>query len=120
MSRQLLQNVYLPDSWVLAVKTSDESVCFVLAAVLTEGHERYHLAANPGGQHACARIRWCLRGAIHWNDGPHLERPATGATDERDYGHIDTWLQSGDRHTLEGDWGCVVIDDPVESIEYLD
>lgn len=36
------------------------------------------------------------------------------------YGHIDGWLQSGERHTLEGDWGCVVIDDPVESIEYLD
>jgi hypothetical protein len=118
--RDLLQNVYLPDSWVLAVETSDESVCFVLEAALGEGHERYYSPPKAGEQHAYARIRWCLRGEIHWNDGPHLERLATDATGERDYGHIDTWLQSGDRHTLEGDWGCVVIDDPVESIEYLD
>ena len=115
-----LTNVYLPDSWVLDVETTDSLVCFVLDAALHEGHPRYYWPPRAGEQHPYARLRWCLRGAVHWNEGPTLDRPAIGANAELDYGHIDVWLQSGGRHMLEGDWGNVVIDEPDQSVEYLD
>lgn len=115
-----LTNVNLPDSWVLAVETADSSVCFVLDAALQEGHPRYYWPPEAGELHPYTRLRWCLRGAVHWNEGPSLDRPATGANGERDYGHIDVWLRSGERHMLEGDWGNVVIDQPAQSVEYLD
>ena len=120
MPRDLLANVYEPDSWVLGIDTDDESVGFVLDAVLEEGHPRFYWPPKPGEQHPYARLRWCLQGQIHWNEGPNLDRPAIDLSGEPDYGNIDVWLQSGDRHTLEGSWGCVVIDSPVETIEYLD
>lgn len=115
-----LTNVYLPDSWVLSVETTASSVCFVLDAVLQDEHPRFCWPPNPGQQHSYARLRWCLHGAVHWNEGPNLDRPAIDANDEVDYGHIDVWLQSGDRHMLEGDWGNVVIDRPAQTVEYLD
>lgn len=70
--------------------------------------------------HAYTRLRWCLHGEMHWNEGPNLDRPAVDANDEVDLGHIDAWVQSGDRHMLEGDWGNVVIDRPVQTVNYLD
>lgn len=115
-----LTNVYLPDSWVLSVETTDSSVCFVLDAVLQEGHPRLYSPPRSGEQHSYTRLRWCLRGAVHWNEGPNLDKPATEANGEQDYGHIDVWLQSGDRQMLEGDWGNVVVARPTQSIEYLD
>lgn len=115
-----LADVFLPDSWVLGIETTDSSVCFDLDAVLQKGHPRFRWPPKPGEQHSYARLRWCLRGIVHWNDGPKFDNPATDANGERDFGHIDVWLQSGDRHTLEGDWGCVVIDRATQSIVYAD
>lgn len=120
MPRELLANVYLPDSWVLSVETDDGSVCFLLDAVVQEGHPRYYWPPKAGEQYPYVRLRWCLRGRVHWDEGPNLDQPAIDASGESDFGNIDVWLQSGNRHTLEGEWGCVLIDEPVESIEYLD
>jgi len=116
----LLANVYLADSWVLSVETTEASVCFVLEAVLQEGHPRFYWPPRPGEQHSYAKLRWCLHGTVHWNDGPHLDHPATDANDEQDFGHIDVWLRSGDGFMLEGDWGNVVIGRPTQTVEFLD
>lgn len=117
-----LEHVSVADSWVLGVTTTDSSVCFVLDAVLREAHPRFYWPPKPGEQHAYARLRWCITGHVRWNVGPNLDAPATDANGELDLGHIDVWLQSdaGASYTLEGDWGCVVIGDATESVEYLD
>ena len=115
-----LENVYLPDSWVLSVEATDTSVCFVLDAVLQEGHPRFYWPPKPGEQYAYARLRWCLRGEVWWNDGPHLDRPAVDASGERDFGNIDAWFQEGDVDHLEGGWGTVAIRDATQTVEYLD
>jgi hypothetical protein len=115
-----LTSVLLPDSRVLGVKTTDSSICFDLEAVLQEDHPRFYWPPRPGEQHSYARLRWCLRGAVHWNEGPNLDPPAVDANDEIDFGHIDIWLQSGEQHMLEGEWGNVVVDQPTQTVEYLD
>jgi hypothetical protein len=114
-----LGNVYLADSWVLAIETDNSHVCFVLDAVLQEGHPRFYWPPKAGEQHAYARLRWCLRGEVWWNDGPHLDQPATDATGEFDYGNIDSWIKEGDVDHLEGSWGTVAIRGAEQSVEYF-
>lgn len=114
-----MRRVYLPDSWVLAVETDSTKVCFVLDAVLMPEHPRY-APPKPGEQHAYARLRWCLAGEVLWNDGPNLVRPATDASGELDYGHIDAWFEESGVDYLEGDFGVVTIRHAVQSVEYLD
>lgn len=117
-----LNNISMSDSWVLSVESTDRAVIFTLDAVLERGHPRFYWPPKPGEQHAYARIAWRIEGDIHWNEGPHLDRPAMDAKGERDYGHIDAWIGSaeGGRETLEGDWGCVVIDGAQHTVAYLD
>jgi len=112
--------VYLPDSWVLGVETTPSSVCFVLDAVLTDGHPRYYWPPKAGEQYPYARLRWCLHGEVWWNDGPHLGRPAVDASGEEDFGNIDAWFQEGGVDHLEGEWGTVAIRGASQTIEYLD
>ena len=117
-----LNGVYLPDSWVLNVEATETAVIFVLEAVLEPEHPRYYWPPKPGEQHPYVRMAWRIEGDVHWNEGPNLGHPAIDASGERDYGHIDTWIGSADgaRETLEGDWGCVVIDGAQHTIAYLD
>ncbi len=112
--------VCLEDSWVREIQTDSSSVRFVLEAALEEGHERFYWPPKPGELHAYATLRWSIHGAVHWNEGPNLERPATDANGEIDFGHIDLWIATGPRQTLEGDWGNVAISEPVHSVEIID
>lgn len=52
-----LRNVYLPDSWVLSVETTDSSVCFELDAVLEQGHPRFYWPPTAGEQYPYARLK---------------------------------------------------------------
>lgn len=115
-----MQRVYLPDSWVLGVETDLTRVCFLLDAVLTPEHSRYYAPPKPGEQHAYARLRWCLTGRVHWNEGPNLDHPATDASGEFDYGNIDAWFEENGVDYLEGEWGAVAVSEAVHSVEYLD
>lgn len=115
-----MEQVYLPDSWVLEVQTTESSVCFVLDAVLQEGHPRFCWPPNPDEQYPYARLRWCLHGKVHWNEGPNLDAAATDANDEKDFGNADMWLHVDEgKQMLEGDWGCFVIERPSHTVEYL-
>ena len=114
-----MDHVSLPESWVLSVEADESHVCFVLDAVLEEGHPRFYWPPKLGQQHSVARFRWCLRGDVWWNGGPHLGHPAVDATGENDYGVIDAWWHEGDVDHLEGDWGTVAIRSAIQSVEYL-
>jgi hypothetical protein len=104
-----MQKVYLPESWVLNVEWDAWCLCLVLDAVLVEGHPQFYWPPAAGEQYPYARLRWCLRGEVHWNDGPHLDHPATDATGEEDFGNIDAWWQEGPTEHLEGSWGTVAV-----------
>ena len=92
---------------------------FVLDAALREGHARYVWPPPPGQQYTYARARWCIRGEVWWNDGPHLDRPAVDASGELDFGHIDAWWQEAQVDHLEGDWGVVAIRNALHEVDCL-
>lgn len=113
-----LAGIYLPDSWVLELVVAPQKLCFLLEAALEEGHPLFYSPPERGEMDAFAEVWWCIEGAVHWNEGPNLGRPATDATGSRDFGHIDVWLRHGENETLEGDWGSVLIANPVHHVEY--
>jgi hypothetical protein len=115
-----LENVYLPDSWVVGIASDSTRVCFELDAVLRREHPRFYWPPKPGEHHAYARLRWCLHGHTRWIDGPNLDRPATDARGENDYGNIDSHWYEDNVLRLEGGWGSVAVRDAKQTVEYLD
>jgi hypothetical protein len=101
-----LEDVRLEDSWVLGVYESDASLSFDLETVLTERHPEWE-PPKPGEMYCYRRtalifpnvrgVEWVERGT----------RPATDATGEEDWGHIDTFTAEDGRYELTGDWGRV-------------
>ncbi|WP_290061623.1 hypothetical protein [Amycolatopsis solani] len=103
-----LANVYLEDSFVLAIDVTPTSLSFRLEAVLTPSHPRYH-DPRPGEAHCCAdavltiaeatKIEWVTRSSQSYRD----------ATGEEDFGNIDSLRRHDGHYELAGDWGHVRI-----------
>ena len=111
------QNVYLPDSFVLEVNSSEVEVCFTIEAALELDHPLYYSPPHPGEMHAYAILRWCLRGDVHWNDVPHppRARDASGATD---YGSVNEWWSEGTTQHIGGEFGQVAIRRASATVSY--
>lgn len=103
-----LAGYVLEESWVLAVDEADGNVSFTLEAALAQEHPQYR-PTRDGEVNSYERVRlifvsprdivWLSRGSS----------PATDASGEPDWGHIDTYTYDGAVHELSGDWGAVRI-----------
>ena len=103
-----LTNVYLEESFVLAIDDAPTSLSFRLEAVLAQPHPRYR-EPQRGEAHCYAdavltiadatRIEWITRSS-------RTHRDATG---EEDLGNIDSLQQHGNHYEIFGDWGYVRI-----------
>jgi len=101
-----LANVYLEDSFVLAIDEKPGALSFKLEVALTPGHPLYH-QPRPDEQHCyvdamltigeVARIEWVTRSS----------RTSRDATGEEDLGNIDSLRQLDDHYEITGDWGHV-------------
>lgn len=101
-----LANVYLEDSFVLAIDENPSALSFTLEVVLTPAHPRYH-EPRAGEQHCYAdailtvgeatRIEWVTRSSQTYRD----------ATGEEDLGNIDSFQHIDDYYEITGDWGQV-------------
>jgi hypothetical protein len=100
------ENVYLEDSYVLGVEARPGLGRFELEVVLTPSHAEYE--APPPGTFECY-----VRGALAFGGVSELEwveqgsPPATDASGEVDYGHIDSMSWDGTTFELDGDWGSM-------------
>jgi hypothetical protein len=103
-----LANVYLEDSFVLAIEETPTSLSFRLEAVLTQSHPRYH-APRPDEAHCYADAVLTLAEAtkIEWvTRSTQIYRDAAG---EKDLGNIDSLQRHDDHYEIAGDWGHVRI-----------
>lgn len=106
-----LENVYLEDSFVLAIEESSDKLVFELDAVLTSAHPSY-APPRPDEQY-CYRsailqfitdnVSWLARSQSRYRD----------ASGEEDLGNIDVFTAERGRYHLEGDWGTVEIESSV-------
>jgi hypothetical protein len=95
---------YLEDSWVLDIEAHPGSLGFRLDFVLTPKHPDY-TEPKPGEAYCYRRgkLRFLEVKALTWDD--QGAPPATDASDELDYGNIDTFEWVDNQFLLAGDWG---------------
>jgi len=103
------EELVLEESYVLGIEAVPGAVTFAVDFVLTPGHPAY--APPPEDENESYR-----RGTMRFTGVKRLEwsgqgaPPATDATGEADYGHIDDLQWDDNRFELEGDWGRMVLE----------
>ncbi len=103
-----LANVYLEDSFVLAIDEKPGTLSFKLEVALTPTHPLHH-EPRPDEQHyymdamltvdEAARIEWVTSSS-------RTDRDATCAEPE-DLGNIDSLRHIDDHYEITGDWGHI-------------
>lgn len=111
-----LQNIYLEDSFVLAINESSEEIIFLMEFVLTKEHPEYSIPSE-GEQYCyrkgklsfkcCKKIKWSEKSLNQFFD----------KNKEVDLGNIDSFSVDEDVNFLEGDWGEVEIISDYVTIE---
>jgi len=113
------EHIYLEDSWVLSIKTSESTLRIAVDFVLRESHPQYR-TPRPGEQY-CYR-----RGRIQFGDVTALSwigegaAPATDATGEHDLSSFDLFEVVGDEYTIAGDFGRVELVASLPRVEFLE
>lgn len=99
----------LEESFVLGISAVPTRVTIDVEFALTSGHPAY-VPPPPHENEAYRRgqIRFVDVRRIEWAD--QGVRPATDATGEVDYGHIDDLRWEGETFELEGDWGRMTLE----------
>lgn len=99
-----LTDIVLEESFVLGINATPTRLTVDVEFALTVGHPAY--APPPPHENEAYRrgqIRFLDVRRLLWED--QGARPATDATGEVDYGHIDDLRWDGRTFELEGDWG---------------
>jgi hypothetical protein len=107
-----LANLYLEDSYVLALQTADQYVVLTVDAVLTSAHPHYH-PPRPNEQYCYERGQLIFPNVTQFQWIPSALPPAVEASGALDYGNIDIFYVEYGRYHLEGDWGVLdIVSDP--------
>ena len=101
-----LAQVYLEDSYVLAINERPDAVAFTLDLVLTPGHARYH-APPPDEQYCYADAVLTIGGAARIDWITRSGRTYRDAAGEEDLGNIDSLEYRDGYYDITGDWGHV-------------
>ena len=114
-----LRNIYLEDSYVLAVDEQVDAITFRLDAVLTPEHPAYR-APGPDEQYCYRKgtLTFAHAKRIHWIQRSF--KTYVDAAGEEDLGNIDSLTVSDGTFTVEGDWGVVKIESRSEPSFELD
>ncbi|MEV3904069.1 hypothetical protein AB0K11_17225 [Mycobacterium sp. NPDC050551] len=103
-----LRDLYLEDSYVLAIVERAGRLTFSMSAVLTPEHPAYR-DPLPGEQYCYAD------GALVFSDVAHIDwlqrstQRYVDATGEIDLGNIDSLTSAAGGYEVAGDWGRVRI-----------
>jgi hypothetical protein len=103
-----LANIYLEDSYVLAIEEGVSTLSFAMELVLLEPHPLYvKPAANEAYCYRNAQIHFCQTQHVLWHERNVLVcRDANGETD---LGNLDIFRIEGTTYHLVGDWGSVSV-----------
>jgi len=101
-----LRDLYLEDSYVLAIQPIGQRVVLMLDAVLTLAHPQYH-APRPNEQYCYERGQLIFPNSTQVRWAPSTLQPATDLSGEIDYGNIDIFYAQDGQYHLKGGWGTL-------------
>ena len=113
-----LAEVYLEDSWVLAVAADSSGATFRIDLVLTRRHPCY--TAPIAGEQHCYRTGWL---SVVGDTAADLQlsgaAPTLDPDGTEDLGNIDTFEpQTGDWWELTGEWGTLRVHQPSVHVDF--
>jgi hypothetical protein len=100
------EHVVLEESYVLNICATPGAVTIDLDVALDADHDAY--VSPPPGEVECFKrghVRFERVGWTNWAE--QGAPPATDASGETDYGHIDSFVWDGDLYRLHGDFGRI-------------
>ncbi|MCS3840300.1 hypothetical protein HNR03_004924 [Pseudomonas sp. JAI111] len=103
-----LTEIYLEDSYVLAIEEGQSTLVFNMDLVLLESHPFYKKPS--AGEHYCyqrADILFRETECVSWQKRSDLV--SVDEDGEVDFGNIDTFVADGRNYMLSGDWGAVSV-----------
>jgi len=103
-----LTEIYLEDSYVLAIEEGESTLVFAMDLVLLESHPFYKKPS--AGERYCyrrAEILFRETECVSWQKRNDLV--SVDADGEVDLGNIDTFVADGRNYLLSGDWGTVSV-----------
>ncbi|MFI5605673.1 hypothetical protein [Amycolatopsis sp. NPDC051903] len=103
-----LAQVYLEDSYVLAINERPDALSFTLDLVLTPGHPRYH-APPPNEQYCYANAVLTIGNTTEIDWITSSGQTYLDAAGEEDLGNIDSLRYHDGYYDITGDWGHVRI-----------
>jgi hypothetical protein len=113
------ENVYLEDSWVLAVTDDTDELRLRLEIVLTEQHPRW-APPKPDEVYSYASASLVFMNPRHLEWTRRAGPPASDASGGSDWGNIDSFTWDGSRYELEGDWGAVIVEGDRPQLVYAE
>lgn len=113
------EQVYLEDSYVLAVMEHPACLEFSLDLVLTEQHPAY-APPGPEEQYCYRRARLLFPEATNIRWLRQNLRPYQDATGTCDYGNIDELVAVNGHYRITGDWGVVEVVSASPALEILE
>ncbi len=104
----MLSNIYLENSYVLAVDERENSLVFELELVLGENHTKYKKPL-PGQMYCYIRVllRFLNVESLEWISRRFMAYEDSSG--DIDYGNIDSFVVLENGYKLAGDWGEVII-----------
>lgn len=102
-------NIYLEDSYVLGIREDNNRVVFYLDVVLTEEHPAYQ-PPKQGEQYCYQKAELCFINVKVCKWISKKFKAFSDATEEQDYGNIDSLTEEHGVYFLRGDWGEVQIE----------
>lgn len=116
----IFAGIDLPDSYILSWRQEDDRMSFEMLFVLTIDHALYK---HPNeDEWACYRSgRLSFQNVTQCTGLPDMKlvMPATDAEGHKDYGCMDTFVEtSAGQYELSGDFGAATIHAPELAIEF--
>jgi hypothetical protein len=99
-----LAEIVLEESYVLGITAEPGTVTFDIDFVLTRDHSEY-VEPSPSERECFRRGSMRLSGVRRLTWDAQGAPPATDATGEQDFGHIDSFEWEDGKFLLHGDWG---------------
>jgi hypothetical protein len=103
------KDYYFEDSFVLAMRRTEEAFVFELDVVLCETHPEYK-GVRPDEFYAFSLAELQFRDYTILEEDMLSEPHITDASGQRDFGNIDAFTRiAPDTYRIEGEWGHLVI-----------
>lgn len=112
-----LKNLYLEDSYVIAIEINGSYIKFDILAVIIKGHELYSIPIE-GEEYCYKNISLQFPELKSYKFLSNKVNPMVDIDGQIDIGNIDSFVFDNGKYILEGEWGIIEIESTSPKVLY--